>query len=234
MKSAKKFPVTIRLRDLARLNPCGGGLEKAKAVLGAEPELNINLAKACVEANIPAPWIGKSLSAGTNHRIGIQLARKSVQGLVVLTDSRLHQNVLKETAKILNYVNITRETLSALRLKLHVAFRQTNVTVIIGTGYSALVNALNYIESANRRDDQMVKFAMDCVDALTQVEAHLITYKVKVPLYNLFVEGVADEKRERVMKTMQRLDEASAKLVVTSRKKMDKIACNTTAKKKKK
>jgi len=212
-KSAKKFPVSIRLRDLNRFDPCFGGLEHAKEVLGAEPELNSTVAKTAAENNIQLPWIGKALSAGSNYRIAIKLARTAVQNLIGLTDRKVHQTALGHATKLLNKVNIAVTDVMNLRLSLHVAFNSTTTTDITRTGYQALLAALGYLEAAERRDDTMVKYAIECVDKLAQVEAFMMAQKVKAPMFNLFVEALADEKRERILRTSPTKRSAKKKAV---------------------
>jgi len=223
-KSSKNIPVRLRLRDLARFAPCAGGLEHAKAVLGAEPVLDGNIASVAAQNNIDVPWIGKALSARTNQNIGIKLARKAIQGLNSLTTKQIHLNALEQVMNMLRKTSITQAMVADVRLKLHVAFRVTNPSPIVMTGYEALKAALAYMEGAERLDDHMVKMAIDCVDKLAEIEAYMISQKVKIPLYNLFVEGIADEKRNRIMRR------ASAQKASPKTKTTVKAKCATKSK----
>ena len=213
-KSAKNTPVKLRLRDLARFAPCEGGLEQAKAVLGSEPVLDGNIATVAAQHGIQVPWIGKALSEGTNHRIGIKLARKAIMCLNSMTTKKVEANALEQVTKMLRKTTITQAMIADIRLKLHVAFRITNPSPIIRTGYEALKAALAYMEGSERLDDSMVKMAIDCVDRLAEIEAHMIAQKVKVPLYQMFVEGIADEKRERILRRSMRKTAPKARTTV--------------------
>ena len=204
MKSAKKFPVSIRLRELKRFDPCPGGLEEAKEILGAEPELNMELSQLAAKHDLALPWIGKAMSDSANAIVAVKLVNASIRSLLSLSSiSRAHVNVLKQTEvalrRVLRYLN--KDDIAVLRLNLHVVFRVMRADPIVMVGYKALTSALSYLETADQRNDIMVSHAIDCVDNLAKVEAFLVEQRAKAPLFNFFVEALADEKRTRVLRT---------------------------------
>ena len=75
-----------------------------------------------------------------------------------------------------------------------------DTTTTVGKAYDAFSFSLQYMELAGQRSDQEAAAAENAVTKLAEVEADLLVQKVKRPFFKLFMDGLADEKRERILR----------------------------------
>lgn len=200
-KPAKRMadPV-LRIRDIKRHYSCPGVMDHAKAVLGAEPVLNESTLDKAVENNIRVPWLTKIMSPATNYEIALKLMRKSIQALLGFTTNPSLTATIEGVARILRRKNIEADDFMQIKLDMHVAFVGSDASSTMGKAYDAFRFALQYLELAGTRTDQEAAAAENAVTKLAEVEAALLVQKIKRPFFKLFMDGVVEEKRERILR----------------------------------